>query len=78
MGSRLEICLSCSDLSYCLVRWGLDCKRHGGKKIPRMKSMAAEKVQITEDKSQNQNYKHVNTQTKIKIFEPIRTRVAVW
>ncbi|MFA7076838.1 MAG: hypothetical protein WC147_00275 [Syntrophomonas sp.] len=33
-----EKCLSCIHYGYCAIYWGADCKRQGGKKIPRMKS----------------------------------------
>jgi hypothetical protein len=74
MELRMETCLSCADLGYCLVRWGPECKRQGGTKIPRMKSMADDKKRTVE----KQVSKHINKKTKIDIFEPIRTRVANW
>jgi hypothetical protein len=74
MELRMETCLSCADLGYCLVRWGPECKRQGGTKIPRMKSMAAEKIHTTE----KQVSPPKTRKTNIEIFEPIRTRVANW
>jgi len=35
--SRTENCASCVHFGYCMVYWGVDCKRQGGKRIPRMK-----------------------------------------
>ncbi len=74
MELRMETCLSCADLGYCLVRWGPECKRQGGTKIPRMKSMSVEKMRIGE----NQKSNHISNKSKSEIFEPIRTRVANW
>ena len=70
----MEICHSCTDFGYCLVKWGLECKRQGGTKIPRMKSMSCEKI-CTLD---NQVSKHKAKKPTIVISEPIRTRVANW
>ncbi len=35
--SRTENCTSCVHFGYCMVYWGAECKRQGGKRIPRMK-----------------------------------------
>jgi hypothetical protein len=35
--SGTEYCTSCVHFGYCMVYWGVDCKRQGGKRIPRMK-----------------------------------------
>ncbi|PKM76492.1 MAG: hypothetical protein CVU90_12560 [Firmicutes bacterium HGW-Firmicutes-15] len=68
---RLEKCLSCPDLGYCMVRWGPECKRQGGTKIPRMKTTTAETRQEADKQP-------VSKKTMISMFEPIRTRVANW
>ena len=35
--SHNENCTSCVHFGYCMVYWGVECKRQGGKRIPRMK-----------------------------------------
>lgn len=32
-----EYCTSCVHFGYCMIYWGVQCKRQGGSKIPRMK-----------------------------------------
>jgi len=73
MEFRMKTCISCADLGYCLVRWGPECKRQGGTKIPRMKSMAANKILNVKNQ-----VKHTPNKPAIEIFEPIRTRAANW
>lgn len=35
--SGTAYCTSCVHFGYCMVYWGVECKRQGGKRIPRMK-----------------------------------------
>ena len=42
--SKAETCLSCGHYGYCLVYWGAECKRQGGNRIPRLKSMLVEAI----------------------------------
>lgn len=35
--SGTEYCTSCVHFGYCMVYWGVECKRQGGNRIPRMK-----------------------------------------
>jgi len=35
--SGTEKCTSCVHFGYCMIYWGVECKRQGGKRIPRMK-----------------------------------------
>lgn len=40
-----EFCVSCGHYGYCMIYWGADCKRQGGKKTPRLKTRAAGEIQ---------------------------------
>ena len=77
-------CKSCNHLGFCSVNWGPDCKRQGGKKTPRMKSMKIE-VSYNLDKKQSMNSpKYIEMEPEkirsrnMQIFEPIRTKMASW
>lgn len=76
MDSPEEKCLACDHYGFCQVYWGIDCKRQGGYKIPRMKSLSKEtglKVAMTKvEQPKKQRDK------KFQILEPIRTKVANW
>lgn len=76
MVSPKETCLACDHFGFCQVYWGIDCKRQGGYKIPRMKSLSKEtklKIKMPEaEQPKKQRDK------KFQILEPIRTRVAIW
>lgn len=37
--NKNEVCIPCADYHRCEVHWGKNCKRLGGKKIPRQKSI---------------------------------------
>ncbi len=71
-----EKCLSCSHFAFCLIYWGANCKRQGGKKIPRLKSMPVqgrEKMAKQEWTKPKKSWNHT-----IEMFESIRTKVANW
>ncbi len=71
-----ETCLSCDHFGFCMVYWGAECKRQGGKKIPRMKSMSlAGKRRL--DKWDAKKQKEPKNLT-VEMFEPIRTKIANW
>lgn len=42
IASGMEFCNSCVHFGYCMVYWGVECKRQGGKRIPRMKPTPAD------------------------------------
>lgn len=33
----MEFCNSCVHFGYCMIYWGVECKRQGGNKTPKMK-----------------------------------------
>lgn len=70
-------CFSCRDNEYCIVYWGLDCKRQGGSRIPRMKTMnsvpSVNRQQIVMSTNSSNYVKH-----KLDLFEPIRTKSSKW
>jgi len=74
MELRMGKCLSCHDLRFCVVRWGPECRRQGGKKIPRMKSGLANQKRNVET---HLNKKAAN-RPMTERFEPIRTKAANW
>lgn len=76
--SRAETCYSCDNFKFCLVHWGPECKRQGGVKIPRIKSMpVARKHPLPVVKKQKVE-KKVNLKPGVKRIEPIITKIANW
>ena len=73
---QTETCLSCNNFRFCLVHWGAECKRQGGKKIPRTKAMPV-KEKKEEDKRESKKHEKPRNKT-IEMVEPIRTKVANW
>jgi len=81
-----ETCLSCIHAKFCLVHWGTECKRQGGKRIPRMRSIkvkgkqnASKSVKDVPAKKKPVNKKlEKPRQIIFNLFEPIITRVANW
>jgi hypothetical protein len=75
--AKLELtasyCISCGHFDFCQVNWGTDCKRQGGKKIPRLKSIAVDTRQII-PKTVSKNMEKKLTE----MFEPIRTKAVYW
>jgi len=69
-----EMCSSCVHFGYCLVYWGVKCKRQGGNKIPRMKSSLELSNKNKPPKLKNNKLKN----RSVKIYEPIRTKAATW
>lgn len=80
MRFQAEACLSCNDVGFCMVKWGIECKRQGGRRIPRMKTVsvkAKEKVYNLEQKKEEpKKQKHRNK--PMEMFEQIRTKMANW
>jgi len=72
-----KACLSCRHFKYCRVYWGVNCKRQGGTRIPRMKSLA--RVEKERQLEQQKSQKLIATGKQfIDLFGPIITRVANW
>jgi hypothetical protein len=72
-----EACLSCSHFGFCLVRWGIDCKRQGGNKIPRMKPIPVEERWMV-DKQESKRPRRKPRQQTREMFERISTKVTNW
>ncbi len=70
--THTQYCLSCCHSGYCQVKWGIDCKRQGGSKTPRMKSIT---VEIGSPKSRHKP-KELKKQTVMA--QPIRTKAVNW
>lgn len=74
----MDYCSTCHHFDFCLIHWGADCKRHGGKKIPRLRTTTAEeRKKISQRQSAKKLPKHPVTQMS-EIFEPIRTKAVHW
>lgn len=84
-------CLSCVHYGYCLIYWGAECKRQGGKKIPRVKStqwvdinsaqLNISVVNIQKFTKKIKRDKSINAYPKNKVFnsgDRIRTRAFNW
>lgn len=77
--SPARVCVSCHDYKFCSVFWGTDCKRNGGNKIPRMKSIKLKNSPIVEkEKITRQDTKFENKKKRINLIEPIRTKSTMW
>ncbi len=72
-GGMTKDCHSCGHWGFCLVKWGINCKRQGGKRIPRMKSSI---IQARLSSIQPKTKQKGNSM--FKGFEPIRTKLAHW
>lgn len=71
----MEFCRSCIHFDFCSVYWGAECKRQGGKKIPRMTTKPIEAIL----KINRQEFKKPEkTGRQIMGGELIRTKLANW
>lgn len=71
-------CDLCSHFDFCLIHWGIECKRQGGNKIPRFKtSPAEERKRNSKKQTARQNPMQLKKQTS-EITEPIRTKAVRW
>ncbi|MEA4926106.1 MAG: hypothetical protein VB084_12455 [Syntrophomonadaceae bacterium] len=82
-----EKCLDCNHLGYCQPYWGIACKRQGGNRLPRLKSVYTKQdlpdksVYTTRDLSEKKQktiqpdkmYKH-----KRSLSQPIKTKQVNW
>lgn len=66
----------CNHVYRCSVHWGAECKRQGGKRIPRMKSVPNEFLQEpAEPRVETQQTKR----NRIKeVLNTVRTKAAGW
>jgi len=71
-----EKCYGCSHYGFCQIYWGTECRRHGGKRIPRLKTRLLDKQNAPSKNKIVQ--KHASSQLNRKTFEPIRTRRVNW
>ncbi len=78
MVMAIESCLACHDSKYCKVRWGTACKRQGGKRIPRMKTITVKKIYHIEAKKHKLNKLEERKTKDNGVFEPIRTKAVIW
>jgi len=70
--TQTQYCLSCCHSGYCQVKWGVDCKRQGGSKTPRMKSITIE------TESLKSLHKPMKPKKQVVIVEVIRTKAVNW
>jgi len=71
-----EKCNRCNHHGFCQIYWGTECKRQGGKRIPRLKKGYLEKQTVPNKNIIVQN--HESKQQNLQAFEPIRTRRVNW
>ena len=76
MELRRENCDSCNHSMFCMIYWGKECRRQGGNRIPRMKSMMTPARRKADNKEQNRSVRPENQRTNTS--EPIRTLVVNW
>ncbi len=71
-----EKCLDCTHLGYCQPYWGAACKRQGGDRLPRLKSVWAQ-LQPSENDMINVQPQQLK-KTKISLYQPIKTKHVNW
>ncbi len=69
---QTEKCPYCKHFDFCLIPWGAECKRQGGKKIPKMKSLSLALRPKANKKSEKPNNKIINR------HDSIRTKKVNW
>ncbi len=69
---RTEKCLCCRHFGFCLIPWGAECKRQGGRKTPRLKSLPFELWPKVKKKQEKTDSKVVT------MYESIRTKKTNW
>ncbi|MEA4925116.1 MAG: hypothetical protein VB084_07360 [Syntrophomonadaceae bacterium] len=68
-------CRTCMHFGYCKVYWGIHCKRQGGAKIPKLKTIYEETRLMAakpDERPKPQRSK------KTEILDPIRTKAVNW
>lgn len=73
---RTSTCNSCNHFHRCKVHWGSECKRQGGKRIPRMKSYPQEfhnEVSETVLETRQERRSRIR-----EVLDTVRTRVVGW
>lgn len=73
--SNVLVCDNCKDRNYCMMQWGLDCKRQGGKKIPRMKYMLENKLKNEVNSKRPIRFRNAKSRT---ISDGIKTKLFSW
>jgi len=72
-------CFSCEHFGYCQIYWGVECKRQGGKRTPRLKSQKEWTLIRQElDDMQKMLQKRNFVRPKLEISQPIITKRANW
>lgn len=66
-------CRKCTHFGFCLIYWGKECKRQGGSRTPRIKSMKGEPKGENTAGAEGKSMKK-----QVSIHQPIRTRVVNW
>jgi len=69
------VCDNCKDRNFCLMQWGYDCKRQGGKRIPRMKYKLENKMINGESTNRTDRFRKVYSET---LFNNINTKTFNW
>lgn len=73
-----EKCLQCNLYGYCQIYWGAQCKRQGGKKMPRMKKRQAEERPARSSRTARSAGSTKNTKNIEIIDTSIRTKQVNW
>jgi hypothetical protein len=70
----------CPHVYRCTVHWGADCKRQGGQKIPRMKTVPREFVKEPEPAAEPVKIetRHEKRSRVREILDTVRTKVVGW
>lgn len=70
-------CQVCHHFGFCQMYWGIECKRQGGNRIPRLKTSS---VRAINDLSKNKKTMHrkIEPSYQMNSFEQIKTRRVNW
>jgi hypothetical protein len=73
---RITTCTPCNHFHRCKVHWGSECRKQGGKRIPRMKSYPQEfHAELSEIQVEAKQEKRNRIREEL---DTVRTRVVGW
>ncbi len=74
---RITACTPCNHFHRCKVHWGSECRKQGGRRIPRMKSYPQE--MFDEPISETVLETRQERRSRIReVLDTVRTRIVGW
>jgi len=74
---RITTCTPCDHFHRCKVHWGAECRKQGGRRIPRMKSYPQKMFDEAVPEIQIENRQEKRSRLK-EALNTVRTKVANW